>query len=104
VQEELLVLLVLLLIDERHRFWRCVSSIGRRAEAAKTLTTRDHVIGIGDTPTPLNINDGSRRLAMETDSTINASRHLSSNKPGHSHGPNGPIPIASWEVDFATIN
>ncbi|KAG9376557.1 hypothetical protein A1F94_013104 [Pyrenophora tritici-repentis] len=33
----------------------------------------------------------------EADSTTNAGRHLSSNRPGHSLGPNGPIPIASRE-------
>ncbi|KAH8714040.1 hypothetical protein GQ44DRAFT_564509, partial [Phaeosphaeriaceae sp. PMI808] len=33
----------------------------------------------------------------EADSTTNAGRHLSSSKPGHSVGPNGPIPIASKE-------
>ncbi|CAE7003037.1 hypothetical protein PTTW11_01481 [Pyrenophora teres f. teres] len=33
----------------------------------------------------------------EADSTTNAGRHLSSNRPGHSLRPNGPIPIASRE-------
>ncbi|CAE7205171.1 hypothetical protein PTTW11_09252 [Pyrenophora teres f. teres] len=33
----------------------------------------------------------------EADSTTNAGRHLLSNRPGHSLGPNGPIPIASRE-------
>jgi hypothetical protein len=36
-----------------------------------------------------------QEACYEADSTTNAGRHLSSNKPGHSHGPNGPIPIAS---------
>ena len=38
-----------------------------------------------------------QEACYEADSTTNAGRHLSSNKPGHSHGPNGPIPIASRE-------
>ncbi|KAI1528151.1 hypothetical protein PtrSN002B_011392 [Pyrenophora tritici-repentis] len=36
----------------------------------------------------------------EADSTTNAGRHLSSNRPGHSLGPNGPIPIASREANI----
>ncbi|KAG9376276.1 Dimer-Tnp-hAT domain containing protein [Pyrenophora tritici-repentis] len=38
-----------------------------------------------------------QEACYEADSTTNAGRHLSSNKPGHSHGPNGPVPIASRE-------
>ncbi|EFQ89514.1 hypothetical protein PTT_14188, partial [Pyrenophora teres f. teres 0-1] len=38
-----------------------------------------------------------QEACYKADSTTNAGRHLSSNKPGHSHGPNGPIPIASQE-------
>jgi hypothetical protein len=47
--------------DERHKFWHCVVSIGRRvrackrlSEAAKMLTTRDHVRGISGPSTLLN--------------------------------------------------
>jgi hypothetical protein len=47
--------------DERPKFWHCVMCIGRRkrackrlSEAAKTLTTRDHVKGISGRSTPLN--------------------------------------------------
>jgi hypothetical protein len=36
----------------------------------------------------------NQEACYEADSTTNAGRHLSSNKPGHSHG---PIPIASRE-------
>ncbi|KAG9387832.1 Dimer-Tnp-hAT domain containing protein [Pyrenophora tritici-repentis] len=38
-----------------------------------------------------------QEACYEADSTTNAGRHLSGNKPGHSHGPNGPVPIASRE-------
>ncbi|CAE7034396.1 hypothetical protein PTTW11_05423 [Pyrenophora teres f. teres] len=38
-----------------------------------------------------------QEACYEADSTTNAGRHLLSNKPGHSHGPNGPVLIASRE-------
>ncbi|KAF2026708.1 hypothetical protein EK21DRAFT_27943, partial [Setomelanomma holmii] len=38
-----------------------------------------------------------QEACYEADSTTNAGRHLLSNRPGHSLGPNGPIPIASRE-------
>ncbi|EFQ89519.1 hypothetical protein PTT_14168, partial [Pyrenophora teres f. teres 0-1] len=38
-----------------------------------------------------------QEACYEADSTINAGRHLLSNKPGHLYGPNGPVLIASWE-------
>jgi hypothetical protein len=48
--------------DERHEFWHFVMSIGRRVractrllEAAKALTTRDHVRGISGPSTLFNM-------------------------------------------------
>ncbi|KAF2846987.1 hypothetical protein T440DRAFT_351700, partial [Plenodomus tracheiphilus IPT5] len=38
-----------------------------------------------------------QKACYEADSTTNAGRHLSSNRPGHLLGPDGPIPIASRE-------
>jgi hypothetical protein len=47
--------------DEKHKFWHCVMSIGRcvrackrLSEAAKALTTRDHVRGISGPSTLFN--------------------------------------------------
>jgi hypothetical protein len=47
--------------DEKYKFWHCVMSIGRRvrackrlSEAAKALTTRDHVRGISGPSTLFN--------------------------------------------------
>ncbi|KAF1942273.1 hypothetical protein EJ02DRAFT_312572, partial [Clathrospora elynae] len=39
----------------------------------------------------------NQEACYKADSTTNAGQHLSSNKPEHSHRPNGPIPIASRE-------
>ena len=53
---------LLFYIDEKHRFWHCVMSIGRRVrvcrrllEVAKALATRDHVRGISGLSTLSNI-------------------------------------------------
>jgi hypothetical protein len=50
-----------MLCDERHKFWQCVLSIGRRvractrlSEPAKALTTRDYVRGVSGPSTLLN--------------------------------------------------
>jgi hypothetical protein len=47
--------------DKKHKFWHCVMYIGRRVraytrllEAAKALTTRDHVRGISRLSTLFN--------------------------------------------------
>jgi hypothetical protein len=51
-------------IDEKHKFWHCGISMGRRvractrlSEPAKALTTRDYVRGISGPSTLLNRND-----------------------------------------------
>ncbi|KAA8613353.1 hypothetical protein PtrV1_12261 [Pyrenophora tritici-repentis] len=52
---------------------------------------------VSDTASEAKADEPLAEACYKADSTTNAGRHLLSNKPGHSHGPNGPILIASCE-------